>query len=38
MIWFAYDQERPIAMFVMVPDVNQIFMKLRGKMNRNNFV
>ncbi|RIJ50037.1 GNAT family N-acetyltransferase [Maribellus luteus] len=33
MIWFAYDKDRPIAMFVMVPDVNQIFMKLGGKMN-----
>jgi len=33
MIWFAYHREEPIALFVMMPDVNQIFRKLNGKLN-----
>ncbi len=33
MIWFAYDGEKPIAMFVMIPDINQILRKLNGKLN-----
>ena len=33
MIWFAYHEERPIALFVMVPDINQILLKLNGKLN-----
>jgi len=33
MIWFAYDGEKPIAMFVMIPDINQILLKLNGKLN-----
>ena len=33
MIWFAYHDEKPIAMFVMIPDINQIFRKLNGKLN-----
>ena len=33
MIWFAYFNDEPIALFVMVPDINQIFMRLNGKMN-----
>ncbi len=33
MIWFAYYREEPIALFVMIPDINQIFRKLDGKMN-----
>jgi len=33
MIWFAYHEERPIAMFVMIPDINQILLKLNGKLN-----
>jgi len=33
MICFAYHEERPIAMFVMIPDINQILIKLNGKLN-----
>lgn len=33
MIWFAYHEEKPIAMFVMIPDINQILLKLNGKLN-----
>ncbi len=33
MIWFAYDKDKPIAMFVMIPDINQILTKLNGKLN-----
>ena len=33
MVWFAYFKDEPIALFVMIPDINQIFMRLNGKMN-----
>lgn len=33
MIWFAYYGEKPIALFVMIPDLNQILHKLNGKLN-----
>jgi len=33
MIWFAYHEDRPIALFVMIPDINQILLKLNGKLN-----
>jgi len=32
-IWFAYHEEEPIAIFVMIPDINQILKKLNGKMH-----
>ncbi|HKJ42313.1 MAG TPA: hypothetical protein VKA27_09460 [Sunxiuqinia sp.] len=32
-IWFAYHEGEPIALFVMVPDINQILIHLNGKMN-----
>jgi hypothetical protein len=32
-IWFAYFEEKPIAIYLMFPDVNQIFKHLNGKMN-----
>lgn len=32
MVWFAYYQERPIAFFIMFPDVNQILKKFNGKL------
>jgi len=32
-IWFAYHQDEPIAIFVMIPDMNQILAKLNGKLN-----
>ena len=33
MIWFAYHENKPIAMFAMIPDINQILRKLNGKLN-----
>ncbi len=33
MIWFAYHNNKPIAMFAMIPDINQILQKLNGKLN-----
>ena len=33
MIWYAYHGEKPIAMLVMIPDINQILHKLNGKLN-----
>jgi len=33
MIWFAYHEDKPIAMFAMIPDINQILRKLNGKLN-----
>lgn len=33
MIWFAYHEGKPIALFVMIPDLNQILQKLNGKLN-----
>ena len=33
MIWFAYHENEPIALFVMIPDINQILRKLNGKLN-----
>ncbi len=33
MIWFAYHEDEPIALFVMVPDINQVLQKLNGKLN-----
>nr|WP_319510670.1 GNAT family N-acetyltransferase [uncultured Draconibacterium sp.] len=33
MIWFAYAEDKPIAMFVMIPDINQLLIKLNGKLD-----
>ncbi len=32
-IWFAYHNDDPIALMVIVPDLNQILLKLNGKVN-----
>lgn len=32
-IWYAYYNERPIAIFLMYPDVNMILKKLNGKLS-----
>lgn len=32
-IWFVYHENRPIAFFVMFPDVNQIFRLFNGKLS-----
>jgi hypothetical protein len=33
MIWFAYHEGEPIALFVMIPDLNQILVRLKGKLD-----
>ena len=32
-IWLAYYEKRPIAIYLMIPDVNQIFKSFNGKLN-----
>jgi len=32
-IWIAYYEKRPIAIYLMIPDVNQIFKSFNGKLN-----
>jgi len=32
-IWFAYHHERPIAMFINLPDLNQWFKYMKGKFH-----
>lgn len=32
-IWFVYSDNKPIAFLIMFPDINQILIKLNGKMN-----
>lgn len=31
--WFAYHNKKPIAFFIAVPEVNQIFKHVKGKLN-----
>ncbi len=31
-IWFAYHEDQPIALFVMIPDINQILIHLNGRL------
>jgi len=31
-IWFAYNRDEPIAIYLMIPDVNQIFKDFKGKL------
>ena len=33
MVWFAYHDEEPIAFFMFLPDANQIFRHLNGKLH-----
>lgn len=33
LIWFAYAGEKPIAFFIVIPDINQIIKYLDGKFN-----
>lgn len=33
LIWFAYYDKEPIAFFIMIPELNQIFKHLNGKLN-----
>jgi len=37
-IWFAYHEDRPIGLFVMLPDLNQILIRLNGKLNTLNLI
>ena len=32
-MWFGYHKERPIAFFINIPDINQYFKHVNGKMN-----
>ncbi len=32
-VWFGYYQEEPIAFFIMLPEVNQIFKHVNGKLD-----
>lgn len=33
MVWFAYHNGEPIALFVMIPDINQLLAKLNGRLD-----
>ncbi len=33
LIWFAYYNDKPIAFFILLPDLNQIIKPFRGKLN-----
>lgn len=33
LIWFAYHQDDPIAMYISIPDINQILRHLNGQLN-----
>jgi hypothetical protein len=38
LIWFAYYNEKPIAFFILYPDLNQIIRYFKGKLNLWNFL
>jgi hypothetical protein len=38
LIWFAYFNERPIAFFVLFPDLNQVLKYFNGKLNLWNMI
>jgi ribosomal protein S18 acetylase RimI-like enzyme len=38
LIWFAYFNDKPIAFFVLFPDLNQILVRLNGKMDLLNMI
>jgi len=33
LIWFAYYNDEPVAFFIMIPELNQIFKNLNGNLN-----
>lgn len=37
-VWLAYNKGKPIAIYLMYPDVNQIFKRLNGKLNFFNII
>jgi len=38
LIWFAYFNDKPIAFFILFPDLNQILKKLNGKLHLWNMI
>lgn len=38
LIWFAYFNDRPVAFFILFPDLNQIIKHFHGKMNLWNMI
>jgi hypothetical protein len=38
LIWFAYNNDRPIAFFILFPDLNQILKHLNGKLHLWNMI
>jgi hypothetical protein len=38
LIWFAYFNDKPIAFFVLLPDLNQILKYFNGKLNLRNLI
>jgi GNAT superfamily N-acetyltransferase len=38
LIWFAYHNDRPIAFFILLPDLNQIFIHLDGRLHPWNLI
>jgi GNAT superfamily N-acetyltransferase len=38
LIWFAYYNNKPIAFFILIPDLNQILRHLNGKMHLWNMI
>ncbi|MFO7722304.1 MAG: hypothetical protein R6V49_03680 [Bacteroidales bacterium] len=33
LVWFAYYEDEPVGFFIMIPEMNQVFRYLNGKMN-----
>ena len=33
LIWFGFYKDEPVAFFIMIPEINQIFKKLNGSLN-----
>lgn len=33
LVWFAYYRGRPVAFFIMIPDMNQVFKNFKGRFN-----
>ncbi len=38
LIWFAYHKDKPVAFFIILPDLNQILKHLNGKMTPCNII
>jgi len=33
LVWFAYYEDEPVGFFIMIPEMNQVFRHLNGKLN-----